>query len=521
MAWNLLTDPIIRVVLKDGSRTASSLPAVFAALACGEVAGFVALRPHQKYVWHMLLVQLAALALHRAALTAIPTEPSEWRALLQRLTPDFPADEPWSLVSKAGSPAFLQAPCREAKEIDAWREISTPDALDMLATAKNHDVKAGRIADAAPDDWLFALVSLQTQEGYMGAGNFGISRMNGGFSSRPCVGIVPPGGPSARFLRDLRQILDRRQEMLQRRPGLMAKDGIGLVWLISWSGDTSIRFEELDPFYIEICRRVRLTCTGKMIQARATTSKQARISAKELKGHTGDPWTPIAREEAKALSITERGFHYALMAELLFDPRFEPAIMQEVSIHDPDEGLAVVAAGIARGQGKTAGWHERVVPLSKSVGQRFRARATDVMARMASDRVADCGTMRARILRPALFKLIQEGRESLNFRDSGDAAEAGRFLDRFEAEIDRIFFDALWGAVDKELSAPDARREWRQQIAEVGESCLRRAIAETPHPAMRRWRAASAAQSLFRALLLKNFPELSLVRLREQVDELA
>src|SRR5690606_36122723 len=132
--------------------------------------------------------------------------------------------EPWSLVSKAGSPAFLQAPCREAKEIDAWREISTPDALDMLVTAKNHDVKAGRIANAAPDDWLFALVSLQTQAGYMGAGNYGISRMNRGASSRPCVGIVPPGGPSARFLRDLRQILDRRQEMLQRRPGLMAKD---------------------------------------------------------------------------------------------------------------------------------------------------------------------------------------------------------------------------------------------------------------------------------------------------------
>ena len=43
-----------------------------------------------------------------------------------------------------------------------------------------------------PDDWLMALVSLQTQEGVMGAGKYGVARMNSGYGSRGCSAVVRP-----------------------------------------------------------------------------------------------------------------------------------------------------------------------------------------------------------------------------------------------------------------------------------------------------------------------------------------
>ena len=63
--------------------------------------------------------------------------------------------------------------------------INTPDALDILPTAKNHDVKSSRVASPDFDEWIFALISLQTMAGFYGRGNYGIARMNSGHGSRP------------------------------------------------------------------------------------------------------------------------------------------------------------------------------------------------------------------------------------------------------------------------------------------------------------------------------------------------
>lgn len=48
--------------------------------------------------------------------------------------------------------------------------IPAPDALDVLITSKNFDLKAEVAVAAEPDEWLFALVSLQTMEGFLGLG---------------------------------------------------------------------------------------------------------------------------------------------------------------------------------------------------------------------------------------------------------------------------------------------------------------------------------------------------------------
>src|SRR5690606_28169634 len=216
--FNLLAQPLINTA-QLGPLT---LPGTLAALARDEVDDFPALRAHQGMFWHMFLVQLAALALHRAGETEIPQDEETWRRLLRWLTKDFPGDEPWCLVVDDWSkPAFMQAAVPDGVKVES--PIPSPDALDLLITSKNHDLKQAVARGAKPEDWLFALISLQTGEGFGGAGNYGIARMNGGSSSRPMLGLAPLSGsgersmtprPGAWFHRDVRVLLDPRDEGL-------------------------------------------------------------------------------------------------------------------------------------------------------------------------------------------------------------------------------------------------------------------------------------------------------------------
>ena len=69
---NLLSDPLIRVRLVDGTSTMLSLPEVYEALAADGVAAFSALRPHQRHAWHAFLAQLGVIAVQRAGEAAPP-----------------------------------------------------------------------------------------------------------------------------------------------------------------------------------------------------------------------------------------------------------------------------------------------------------------------------------------------------------------------------------------------------------------------------------------------------------------
>ena len=64
--YNILTEPLIRMVKSNGSHDEASLPEVYAALMADKVEAFPALRPHQRHAWHAFLVQLGAMAMHRA-----------------------------------------------------------------------------------------------------------------------------------------------------------------------------------------------------------------------------------------------------------------------------------------------------------------------------------------------------------------------------------------------------------------------------------------------------------------------
>ena len=93
----------------------------------------------------------------------------------------------------------------------------------------------------------------------------------------------------------------------------MRDDGVALVWTLPWDGTKgeALLPNRLHPYYIEICRRIRLRVDADGdLYGLKTSSKAARIEAKSLKGITGDPWIPINRKESKALTLANGGFTY-------------------------------------------------------------------------------------------------------------------------------------------------------------------------------------------------------------------
>jgi len=340
-----------------------------------------------------------------------------------------------------------------------------------------------------------ALISLQTQEGFLGSGNYGISRMNGGFASRPALGAVPRGRWGRRWMRDVGMLLAQRSAIVEEM-GLAQRGGVELVWLLPWDGDSSLAFSSLDPFYIEICRRIRLVEHGRRLMACMTTTKKARIDAKSRNGVTGDPWTPIDTGAAKALTITAKGFDYQLAVELLLGKRYRPSIAQALTPADGDQGIVMLAQGVTRGQGKTEGYHERRIPISPKLGRLIAQRKTDGVAKVAEERVRDIGQLR-KLLWAAMATLFDNGMVEDKFSDSAKE-KANIFVKPFEQAEDSRFFDELNQEIESD-HPEEARLRWRLSMAERAEALLKRAFDAGPRSAEQRYRARARALSRFHA----------------------
>ncbi|MDP3872859.1 MAG: type I-E CRISPR-associated protein Cse1/CasA [Methyloversatilis sp.] len=514
---NLLDEPLIRIRDFSGKVQKVSLPELFMQLGRDAVRDYPALRPHQRHPWHALLVQLAALALHEADQTGHWHEVAEWRKALLALTPGHPNGCAFALLTPHEKPAFLQAPVPGGK-LDGWKRIETPDALDMLVTSKNHDLKGARMRQVEADDWLFALVSLQTQEGFLGAGNYGISRMNGGFSSRPALGVAPAHGAGARWRRDVAALLAARRDIVETQ-GLQGDEGYTLLWLQPWDGMKSLAFGALDPFYIEICRRLRFVSDqDNRIWVQGISTKVARIDASARKGVTGDAWTPV--EEEKALTLGADGFNYSLATELAWGSKYRKTVTQVLRPEDGTSGIALLAQGVVRGQGKTEGYHERRIPLTKKALGFLRSGDTNVPATIAASRVKDVATMRGSVLRTALFYLLEAGTEKVDFERRTAKQQIETFVQAFEHAEDARFFDDL----NLEIEADDPHAErlaWLVALAERAEAVLRSAFVIGPQCGERRYRARSRALSFFHGALRgdKHFPALALHLRRQPAAE--
>lgn len=476
-AYNLLSEPLIETDI--GWLT---LPGVLAGLAKGKITDFKGLRAHQRPAWHMFLVQLGVLAASRAGHSNLSSDEEIWRADLRATATGFGDDSPWCLISPDTAPAFLQPPTPKDGK---WTDVDTPDALDMLITSRGHDLKTAVARNAQPQDWIFALVSVQTMEGYSGPTWNGIARMNGGSSSRAMVTLAPalPDGktvhPSLWWRRDASRLLRN----------CSAGNGLGLVWLMPWAGDAQLSVgKDLDPLFIEICRRIRLFERDGKLMARKAGSKAARIAS--VNGLTDDPWTPVSIEKPRSYTLGDSGaFTYRTLRELTMSGKWTPAPLAKTDEDEAGQTMLLVAEAFARGNSKTGGFRSRVVPISKTVARRMlTTTATDQSAHLLDDisRVD-------KALRNGVALLAANGqRDGITKDHYAHAVSARAQLDQ---HADAMFFPVLWDMLEADGDAARLARRacFMCDLSDLARAIFREQRSAIPCKALMRPRAEARA----------------------------
>ena len=287
----------------------------------------------------------------------------------------------------------------------------------------------------------------------------------------------------------------------------MIDAGAALLWTLPWDGtkDEALPLKQLNPYYIEVCRRIRLRVgAGGHLHSLRTSSKAARIDAKELNGVTGDPWMPINRRENKALTLPRGGFTYRRIIEYLTPENWEqPVLLRPTRAEDSSTAPALLLArGLVRGQGKTEGYHERVIPINAKLKRAIlRRESMDELGRIAHERIEEISTIQ-RILSHAIQIFPARG-------DSNKVSEEHRrlarpWLNRLEEFVDARFFAALQTEFDSDDSDVQSRirKEWlldgENSVVNRARAILQEAMGALPCPAIHRHRARANAEGTVR-----------------------
>ena len=389
----------------------------------------------------------------------------------------------------------------------------TPDSLDMLVLSKNHDIKSAVAVQAEADDWIFALITLQTMEGFAGRANYGISRMPSGYGNRPAFSITPSERHGLHIRRDIEGLLEHRPSLLTEY--MMSNVGIGLVWVIPWDGTKAeaLILSALDPFYIEICRRIRLHCQGRELKATRANSDSKRII--DVKGLTGDPWAPTSKVPNKQGTPTSflgpRKLGYARVVEGLTSSDWEqPYLLRPVrSERDSLGTMQLVARGMVRGEGRTEGYHERIIPLKPKTMQALgKTRGVQEWGDIARDRITQVGIVQS-ILRHAVATLSAHGNSDPKMHRNGHPSPnelARPWIAQLDSVVDSSFFEDLQTEFE---AAPGERKSIRIRwlmngqdgVVDLARNILLRSGEALPCRTVHRYRALANANNVFEGRL--------------------
>ena len=538
MENNLLTEKWLTVVSRQGDKRKVSLPELFSELERNDVADFPALLPHQRGPFHVFLVQLACHALETSGAAEhlpdpTPEEPwkllgqhspDEWQQMIRGIVPgyfeQFPNDEPWCLITNdLSKPAFMQCPVAQNSWGD-YKAVIHPDDLDLLIASKNFGIKSGTLQNAQTEDWFFALISLQTNCGYGGAGYYACSRQNGSCASRPIFTLQYTTSPCARWGRNVRVILekyDNEEFDSLNRNALFAPERLGkrLLWLDPWDGRASYRLDELHPLFIEISRRVRAVKNSDKILFRQATSKCARIEndTDQTGGYLGDPWEPTVIEKKK-IKVFGSKTSYAHIANILADSNDcrKPLLLHWHEGIDPENEMSLWYSMVMKGQCVTDGYTEKVIPIDVQnmiVIETFFA---------VSSAMIDLAGTAKKVLGEALAVYLQCGNgssDSKNSKIDWSSSVIKTWMpviqNQMEQKIDADFFPHLWRACDAMKEAGDeldnnrATAEWKNHLAQLVNTYYKRGVESLPRRSAQRIKAQAVSRLRLRALIAKNF----------------
>ena len=466
--FNLLTNPLIKIQDANNVMHLRTLPGVYDALMSDQIISFPSLRPHQRHAWHSFLVQLGTMSIQENGGNDIPETAGEWRNILLNITGSY---NPWEMVNGVdySQPAFMQPPIISEERKGEYRRIlRTPNELDILIASINHETKNEALL-SDPDDWIFALIALQTMQGFSGNGHYGISRMNAGFGNRPSFSLAPASiTPGAHVRRDIAALLEI----------VPPADGEKLLWLLPWDGtkDELLSQNQMHPLFIEVCRPIRFYDANGQLQAKLATSK-GRINTKE--GHPVDPWAPFNTEKNTILTISG-AFTYKRVNEYLLASQWRhPLLLKPTSAErQADQPMRLLARAMVRGQGKTNGYYERDIQIRPKLLNAIAAADMQEMESIVKVRMASISKVQ-RILSHAIQMFMASGEHEQII--DGYRAMGRPWLQRLDEHIDRSFFsniqDELEANVDRQQSIHD---QWLHHVIEKARASLHDAMNTLP-----------------------------------------
>lgn len=278
-----------------------------------------------------------------------------------------------------------------------------------------------------------------------------------------------------------------------------------------------MKLSELDPFFIEVSRSIRLVWREGRIAARTSTELAPRIDAKAYNGVLGDPWIPINRNDQKkgesALTVGTSGFTTELLRNLIFEDGFRLMPMQRPE-HETTP-CQFTASALIRGQGTTDGFRTVSIQipglLSALIFQSGPQR--ERLATISKQALADASELQNRALKPAVLSLLQAGTDRIDF----DKREASiwwlQSARRYSDVWGEAFFPWLWQVAEL-ADDEDAAQHWHGDLTKAALLSLDDALSRYPGRNGRRFRARVRAENIFYRNLYRVFPGL-----KENVDD--
>jgi CRISPR system Cascade subunit CasA len=123
--------------------------------------------------------------------------------------------------------------------------------------------------------------------------------------------------------------------------------------------------------------------------------------------------------------------------------------------------------------------------------------------------------MQNKVLKPALFSLLEGGPEKIDFGKTEVGAWVDQAAQRYSTSWGSDYFEWLWRTLDE----PDddrARLAWLKALQQKAQIVLKESLVRLPARQSRHYRGRVSAQGMFFGSLYKNFPEL-----KEQKDATA
>ncbi len=376
---NLIDDPILTLEHPRQERSEQTLAGTLAALLSERgppVEGFPNLSAPQHSYWYRFLVRCAARALEVEGRTvqSVADEPPDSlaetvRDALQRAAGGGAA---WSLhAGRAMDPAFLQAPATADQPLDQLKfKRDGVSRLTGAMGAKNHERKPGVIRWLSPERLVFALVEYQTSVIYAGRGNYEsqlTGSRSGAASGTPFMGAWLDGSLERTFRYDV-QVLLKRLDTIRSDHGL--RGDLWALWTEPWNGKDPVPSHALHPAFIPLARQVRLEepVEGGYRGLWFRASKGPRVDDAAGGGDFGDPFTPTIDHASgrKVRGTIGRGYDYREMISLLLGDEGKHPSRSVAELRkqrfDPDVRVEVRFEGTSFQQGKTVGFHSRMLP---------------------------------------------------------------------------------------------------------------------------------------------------------------